>query len=331
MSAGSAATPPILEVRGLGVTYRTQSRVVHAIQDASVSVAPGEAVGIAGESGSGKSTLARAALGLLPEGVARITAGSIAIAGADVTQYTPRQWERVRGRPLAIVFQDPLSFLNPVMRVGDQIGESVRRHDPSVDAFARCIELLELVKLDANVFRRYPHELSGGMRQRVMMAIALGCRPRLLIADEPTTALDATTQTEVLALLRSLRTTLDMSLLVISHDLGLLRWNCDRVYVMYAGHTIEQGLTGDVLARSAHPYTRGLVEASRLRRLDDGRFATIGGDVPDLRERYRQCPFVARCAHAFAACREQMPPVAAGEGPGHEARCWLLQQDPVPA
>jgi oligopeptide/dipeptide ABC transporter ATP-binding protein len=300
---------------------------VRAIQDATVTVAPGEAVGLAGESGSGKSTLARAALGLLPVGIASITAGRITIASTDVTAYTPRQWEQVRGRPLAIVFQDPLSFLNPVMRVGDQIGESVRRHDPAMDTHSRCLELLELVKLDANVHRRYPHELSGGMRQRVMMAIALGCRPRLLIADEPTTALDATTQTEILALLRSLRSTLDMSLLVISHDLGLLRWNCDRVYVMYAGHTIEQGRTGDVLARSAHPYTKGLVEASRLRRLDDGRFATIGGDVPDLRERYRCCPFVARCAHAMQCCREAIPPALAGEGEGHRARCWLLDDE----
>jgi len=324
MSARPAVGAPMLEVQRLSIAYHTQGRLVHALQDASVTVAAGEAVGIAGESGSGKSTLARAVLGLLPGGIARISGGRIAIAGTDVTGYTARQWEQVRGRPLAIVFQDPLSFLNPVMRVGDQIGESVRRHDPSVDEVARCIELLELVKLQANVFRRYPHELSGGMRQRVMIAIALGCRPRLLIADEPTTALDATTQAEILALLRALRSTLDMSLLVISHDLGLLRWNCDRVYVMYAGHTIEQGRTDDVLARSAHPYTQGLVEASRLRRLADGRFATVGGDVPDLRERYACCPFVARCTYAMQRCRQEIPPVLVAEGDGHCARCWLL-------
>ncbi|HTI44944.1 MAG TPA: ABC transporter ATP-binding protein [Casimicrobiaceae bacterium] len=327
----SDSADPILEMQALCVTYDTHGRVVHALQDASVTVSAGEAVGIAGESGSGKSTLARAALGLLPERVGRITAGRVSIAGVDVTRYTPRQWERLRGRPLAIVFQDPLSFLNPVMRVGAQIGESVRRHDPHADAHARCVELLELVKLDASVARRYPHELSGGMRQRVMLAIALGCRPRLLIADEPTTALDATTQTEILALLRSLRESLDMSLLVISHDLGLLRWNCDRVYVMYAGHTVEHGRTEDVLQRSAHPYTRGLVEASRMRRRADGRFATIGGDVPDLRQRYHFCPFVARCAHAFATCREAMPPALPADGADHTARCWLLQSQTVPA
>ena len=319
----SMATAPILDVRDLEIVYDGQGRPVHAIQDATLSVGAGEAVGLAGESGSGKSTLARAALGLLPAGAARITGGRLAIAGMEVTHYTPRQWEGVRGRPLAIVFQDPLSFLNPVMRVSTQIGESVRRHDPSADVESRCAELLALVKLDASVGRRYPHELSGGMRQRVMLAIALGCRPRLLIADEPTTALDATTQNEILALLRSLRRTLDMSLLVISHDLGLLRWNCDRVYVMYAGRTIEEGRTDDVLERPAHPYTRGLVEASRMRRLPDARFATIGGDVPDLRERYRWCPFVARCPSAFEMCRSAMPPTYAAPGTDHAARCWL--------
>jgi oligopeptide/dipeptide ABC transporter ATP-binding protein len=323
----TVATPArrlILEVDRLHVTYASRGRTVHALQDASLFVAEGEVVGLAGESGSGKSTLARAVLGLLPQGITRIINGRIAIAGDDVTHYIPRQWESVRGNPVAIVFQDPLSFLNPVMRVGDQIGESVRRHDPAARTTARSLELLELVKLQSAVLRRYPHELSGGMRQRAMLAIALGCKPRLLIADEPTTALDATTQTEILALLRELRATLDMSLLVISHDLGLLRWNCDRVYVMYAGHTLEWGPVGDVLARSAHPYTRGLVDASRLRRLADDHFATIGGDVPDLHERYRCCPFVTRCAQAMDVCRQQIPP-ARGNRDGHGARCWLLE------
>jgi oligopeptide/dipeptide ABC transporter ATP-binding protein len=331
MMAAEATGRPILEVDGLSLSYVAPGRTVHAVQDASLVVAEGESVGIAGESGSGKSTLARAVLGLAPERVARITRGRIVVDGTEVTQYTQRQWEGVRGRPLAIVFQDPLSFLNPVMRAGDQIGESVRRHDPGENTTARCLQLLDLVKLQASVFRRYPHELSGGMRQRVMLAIALGCRPRLLIADEPTTALDATTQAEILALLRELRTNLDMSLLVISHDLGLLRWNCDRIYVMYAGHTVEWGTTADVFSNAAHPYTRGLVDASRLRRLADGRFATIGGDVPNLRERYQHCPFVGRCTQALDVCRLQIPPAFSADVATHGARCWLLQQERVDA
>jgi oligopeptide/dipeptide ABC transporter ATP-binding protein len=331
MITGEATGRPILEVDRLSLSYVTAGRTVHAVQDASLVVAEGESVGIAGESGCGKSTLARAVLGLAPERVARINGGRIVVDGTEVTHYTQRQWEGVRGRPLAIVFQDPLSFLNPVMRVGDQIGESVRRHDPGENTTARCLRLLDLVKLQASAFRRYPHELSGGMRQRVMLAIALGCRPRLLIADEPTTARDATTQTEILGLLRELRTNLDMSLLVISHDLGLLRWNCDRVYIMYAGHTVEWGATDDVLSNAAHPYTRGLIDASRLRRLADGRFATIGGDVANLRERYQRCPFVERCPQALGVCREQFPPAFSAELATHGARCWLLQEQRVEA
>jgi oligopeptide/dipeptide ABC transporter ATP-binding protein len=313
---------PILQVEHLQLSYAARGRQMHAVQDASVVVNAGEAVGLAGESGCGKSTLARAALGLTPPGIARIRGGRIVIAGADATQLSPRAWERLRGNPVAIVFQDPLSFLNPVMRVGAQIGEGVRLHDRSSDIRRRTLELLDLVRLPARVARRYPHELSGGMRQRAMLAIALACRPRLLIADEPTTALDATTQVEILALLRRLRGELRMSLLVISHDLGLLRWNCDRLYVMYAGHTVEHGPTEEVLARPLHPYTQGLIAASRLVRGTDGHFATIGGDVPMLDRRATACPFTARCPRVMEICREQMPPQF---GDLHTARCWLVR------
>jgi oligopeptide/dipeptide ABC transporter ATP-binding protein len=307
----TAAATPILEIDRLALSYSARGGVVHAVQDASLVVANGESVGIAGESGSGKSTLARAVLGLLPERVARITNGRIVVAGRDVTHLEGDAWRSIRGNPVAIVFQDPLSFLNPVLRVGAQIAESVRRHDPAADLSARCVELLRLVRLEPAVLRRYPHELSGG-------------RPRLLIADEPTTALDVTTQAEILALLRELRRTLDMSLLVISHDLGLLRWNCDRVYVMYAGHAVESGPTEAVMTRPAHPYTQGLIAASRLHREDDGHFATVGGDVPGLHRRFTHCPFAPRCPHVMEICRRAMPPfLKSGEG-AQEARCWLL-------
>jgi oligopeptide/dipeptide ABC transporter ATP-binding protein len=301
--------------------------VLHAVQDASIVVAPGEAVGLAGESGCGKSTLARAVLGLMPEGIARIRGGRIVIAGRDVTNFTPLQWEDLRGNPVAMVFQDPLSFLNPVMRVGAQIAEGVRLHDPAADVLGRTRELLEFVRLPERVRRRYPGELSGGMRQRGMLAIALACRPRLLIADEPTTALDATTQMEILALLRRLREELRMSLLVITHDLGLLRWNCDRVTVMYAGHTIEHGPTERVLAQPMHPYTQGLIAASRLARGADGHFATIGGDVPVPDRQATACPFSARCPQAMEICRRELPPEfgVSEFGAGHAARCWAVQ------
>jgi len=319
------ANSPILSIENLHLAYTARQRIIHAIQDASLVVMGGEAVGLAGESGSGKSTLARAAMGLLPNPGAQIIGGKVVVDGKDVTSYSSRQWEGVRGNPIAIVFQDPLSFLNPVLSMGDQIAESVRRHDPNVDERARSIELLDLVKLPPLVMQRYAHELSGGMRQRVMLAIALGCRPKLLIADEPTTALDVTTQGEILGLLRELQSTLDMSLLLISHDLGILRWSCERVYIMYAGHTIESGRTNDVLARPAHPYTRGLVDASRMKRLDDGHFSTIGGDVPQLHQQFQCCPFHDRCSHSMDLCRQQLPskPSDMGDIAVHQARCWL--------
>jgi oligopeptide/dipeptide ABC transporter ATP-binding protein len=313
---------PLLHVDTLHVTYGRRDRLVHAVRDATLTIQQGESVGIAGESGCGKSTLARALLGLLPERVGRIAGGRIRIAGQDVTSFCEAQWTALRGHPVAMVFQDPLSFLNPVVRAGAQIAESVRQHDPNVAVAPRCRELLELVKLPETVLRQYPHELSGGMRQRVMLAIALGCRPRLLIADEPTTALDVTTQAEIMALLGSLRSQLAMALLVVSHDLGLLRWHCDRLYIMYAGRTIEWGDTATVIDRPAHPYTRGLIAASRLQRGWDGRFGALRGELP-ANEQLVGCPFAPRCAEARAICRERMPETTSIR-PEHHAKCWQL-------
>jgi oligopeptide/dipeptide ABC transporter ATP-binding protein len=313
---------PLLQVDALQVTYGPRDHLVHAVCDATLTVQQGESIGIAGESGCGKSTLARALLGLLPERVGRIAGGRIRIAGQDVTGFREAQWTALRGHPVAMVFQDPLSFLNPVVRAGSQIAESVRQHDPNVAIAPRCRELLELVKLPETVLRQYPHELSGGMRQRVMLAIALGCRPRLLIADEPTTALDVTTQAEIMALLGSLRNQLAMALLVVSHDLGLLRWHCDRIYIMYAGRTIEWGDTATIIDRPAHPYTRGLIAASRLQRGPDGRFGALRGELP-AHEQLVGCPFAPRCGEAQSICREQMPDTTSIT-PDHQAKCWQL-------
>jgi oligopeptide/dipeptide ABC transporter ATP-binding protein len=320
----TVSVDPFLDIENLQVTYGAAGRLVHAVQDATLHVHDAEAVGIAGESGCGKSTLARSVLGLLPERIGRIAGGRIRIAGRDVTGYTEAQWTGLRGHPIAMVFQDPLSFLNPVVRVGAQIAESVRRHDPGVALRSRCLELLDLVKLPAGVLRHYPHELSGGMRQRVMLAIALGCRPRLLIADEPTTALDVTTQAEIMALLGSLRTQLKMALLVVSHDLGLLRWHCDRLYIMYAGRTIEWGDTAAVIERPRHPYTRGLIAASRLQRGVNGRFSALQGEVPTIDHTASGCPFAPRCAEVRSICRERMPD-ATWMTRTHAAKCWTLE------
>jgi oligopeptide/dipeptide ABC transporter ATP-binding protein len=311
----------LLEIADLQVMYRAGGRMVLAVRDVSLSVEPGEAVGIAGESGCGKSTVARTILGLLPAGVGQVSGGRIAIEGQDVSAFDDQQWTALRGSPVAMVFQDPLSFLNPVMSVGAQVAESVRRHDRGVSMRRRCLELMDLVALPPETLRRYPHELSGGMRQRVMLAIALGCRPRLLVADEPTTALDVTTQAEIMTLLGELRRKLGMGLLIISHDLGLLRWHCDRVAVMYGGRTVEWGATAAVLGRPLHPYSQGLIAASRLQRGLDGRFGALRGDGPVSSNGGEGCPFAGRCQQTMPICDAQMPPAF---GEGHQSKCWLL-------
>jgi oligopeptide/dipeptide ABC transporter ATP-binding protein len=316
------SNPALLDIVDVSLSYRTRRRVVRALQAVNLSIAEGEAVGLVGESGSGKSTIARAVLGLTPARIARIESGSIRVAGRDVTHLTEDDWAGVRGHPIAIVFQDPLSYLNPVMRVGRQIAESVERHTPGLSVDQRVRELLEQVKLPATCAVSYPHELSGGMRQRVLLAIAIACRPKLLIADEPTTALDVTTQAEILALLKELRTQLNMAMLLISHDLGIVASACDRIYVMYAGRTIEWGRTANVFEAPAHPYTIGLMHAAQSDRDRDGRFVTIGGEPPNLTGLQAGCPFAARCSRALPQCAELMPQPIALE-PQHTVRCWL--------
>jgi oligopeptide/dipeptide ABC transporter ATP-binding protein len=284
------------------------------LREVTFTVRPGESVGLVGESGSGKSTLARVLLGLRHPRLSRIEGGRIVVEGHDVTAFDARQWEALRGHPVAMMFQDPLTYLNPVMKVGRQIAESVRRHDRGVDVRARVRELLGLVRLPESIADAYAHELSGGMRQRALLAVALGCRPRVLVADEPTTALDVTTQTEI------------MALLLISHDLALVASACTRIYVMYAGRTVEWGATEGVFGMSAHPYTAALLQSARVVRNAAGRFATIGGDVPNLAEPIAGCPFRPRCAHAFAPCVQMPAPTAVPGDRAHAVRCWYVEE-----
>jgi len=317
----------ILELEALRLAYRARGTVAYAMNDVSLVVGEGEAVGLVGESGSGKSTLARATLGLTPRRIATIESGRLLIGGVDVTRYSEDQWQAMRGNPVAMVFQDPLSYLNPVMRVGRQIAESVRVHAAGApragSVSARVGELLALVKLPASAAEAYPHELSGGMRQRALLAVALGCGPQLLVADEPTTALDVTTQAEILSLIRELRERLGMALLLISHDLGIVASACDRIYVMYAGHVVEWGTTADVFRRPAHPYTVGLLKAAQAARNNEGRFATIAGDPPNLSELSPGCPFTPRCPQARTECAQSMPqPGPARNAGAQTVRCW---------
>ena len=309
------------------MTYRQHGRVVHAIQGATLEVREGEAVGLVGESGCGKSSLGRALIGLLPPKLATIDQGRITLDGRDVTQLGERDWPQMRGNPVAMVFQDSLSYLNPIMRVEDQIAESVRTHDHDVEVRPRVHELLDLVRLSSSVRRAYPFELSGGMRQRVCIAIALGCRPKLLVADEPTTALDVTTQAEIIVLMDELRRSQGMALLLISHDLGVVRSVCERVYIMYAGRMVEWGETAEVFGFPGHPYVDGLLAAAQTER--QGRhFAAIKGEVPDLSSPINCCPFAPRCPRVFDRCTSEMPPPFAVGASGHTARCWLHLQVP---
>ncbi len=313
----------ILEIESLRLAYRARGTVAYAMNDVTLSVGEGEAVGLVGESGSGKSTLARATLGLLPPRIATIESGTIRIGGRDVTRYTEDQWQAMRGNPVAMVFQDPLSYLNPVMRVGKQVAESVKRHAPRLPLQQRVGELLSLVKLPASAADAFPHELSGGMRQRALLAVALGCGPKMLVADEPTTALDVTTQAEILALIRELRERLGMALLLISHDLGIVASACERIYVMYAGHAVEWGATRDVFQRPAHPYTLGLLKAAQAARNSEGRFATIAGDPPNLSGLSPGCPFTPRCPLVREECPRQMPSAGPARNAGaQQVRCW---------
>lgn len=318
---------PLVEIKDLRLAYVGKKGVaVQASRGASLTIEPGESVGLVGESGSGKSTLARALLGLNQSEHTRIDGGSLIIEGRDVTRLSDKEWATLRGSTLSMVFQDPLSFLNPVMRIDKQIIESIRRHDRGTDVSERVDELLKLVKLPAAARRSYPHELSGGMRQRVLLAMALASNPKLLVADEPTTALDVTTQAEIMELLRELRQELGMAMLLISHDLGLVAQACERIYVMYAGRTVEWGRSENILEKPAHSYTRGLFDSARALRLPNGLFATIGGDVPNLAHKVEGCPFRMRCPDVLPECTEMSPATEVVGHDSHWVRCWAAQK-----
>jgi oligopeptide/dipeptide ABC transporter ATP-binding protein len=317
-------TETLLDVEDLKVTFSGRGRPVCAVDGVSYSVYPGQTLAIVGESGSGKTVSCRALIGLLPQ-TAAIT-GSAAFAGQQLIGLTDEQLRRHRGANIAMVFQDPTRSLNPTMRVGSQIAEAVRAHRPVSKQQAReqAVDLLRLVRipLPQRRFDEYPHQLSGGMRQRVMIAIALACRPRLLIADEATTALDVTTQAQIMELLLELQAELGMALMLISHDLGLAASYADEVIVMYAGRIVEQAPASRLFSRVRMPYTQALLEAiPRLERPTHAPLPVIGGRPPDLSALPVGCSFAPRCRRAADDCRAAEPPLAEHE-PGHRWACW---------
>jgi peptide/nickel transport system ATP-binding protein len=315
---------PLVSIDDLTVQFRTDRGWANAVEGVSFDIAEGECVGVVGESGSGKSVTALSILRLHARGAARYSTGAISYAGRDLLQASERDLRRIRGRDIAMVFQDPMSSLNPVLTICDQISESLRLHQGMSSAAARkkAIELLDLVRISDAPRRvdEYPHRLSGGMRQRVMIAIAIACRPRLLIADEPTTALDVTIQAQILELLRDLRAELGMAVMLISHDLGVIAEFARRVIVMYAGRIVEDAPV-DVLFRSPrHPYTEGLMASMPALEGGAARLYAIPGRIPDPDETIDGCRFGPRCAHSEAICRTA-PPRLIAIADGHRVRC----------
>ena len=320
----STASPPVLDVAGLDVTLFTRAGRLRAVEGLDLRLHAGETLALVGESGCGKSLSALAVMRLLPEPPARITAGSVRLDGRDLVGLSEREMVRLRGAAAAMIFQDPIGALNPVTTIGKQITEALRAHLPlsATAAAEQAATLLDLVGVPAARRRLgdYPHQLSGGTCQRVAIAMAIACRPRLLIADEATTALDVTIQAQVLALLRRVQAETGMAMLVITHDLGVVADIAQRVAVMYAGHKVEEAPVDALFATPLHPYTRGLLGATPTPG-STAELVEIPGRVPSLAERPAGCPFAPRCPLAFARCTAERPRLAA-IGPDRQVACF---------
>jgi oligopeptide transport system ATP-binding protein len=320
----------LLEIENLRTSYFTHYGEVKAVDGVSLWLDSGETLGIVGESGSGKSVTMLSVMGLLSEN-GKVVSGKINLSGRDISKLTEREMEDVRGNEIGMIFQDPMTSLDPVFTIGDQITETIVKHKKISrdEARARAIELLSSVMIPSpeRRMRQYPHEFSGGMRQRVMIAIALCCGPALLIADEPTTALDVTIQAQILDLMKDLNRQTGTSIILITHDLGVVAGTCGRVNVMYAGRIAESGTVRDIFHRPGHPYTWGLLKSvPNPKRIMKERLIPIKGQPPDLLKPPSGCAFAPRCAHAMKICLAQRPPLIE-VGDGHSAACFLCHPD----
>jgi len=335
VSVGRAgADEPLLEVVDLRTHFRTPRGVLRAVDGVSFSLRPGETLALVGESGSGKSVTSMSILRLIQEPPGRIV-GRIGFRGRDLLGLSAREMRGIRGNEISMIFQEPMTSLNPVLTVGRQIGETLRLHQglSSSAAEARAVEMLDLVHIPEakRRVREFPHQLSGGMRQRVMIAMALACNPKLLIADEPTTALDVTIQAQILDLMRELQGRVGAAILLVTHDLGVVAETADRVMVMYAGRIVEEAGVRELFANPRHPYTRGLLGAvPKLGSSLEGgaaRLAEIPGMVPKLDSPFAGCTFAPRCGFATALCRTEAPSLDA-KAPGHRAACHHAAVEP---
>ena len=319
----------LLEIRGLKTHFKTDDGWLHAVDGVDMAIEAGETLGVVGESGCGKSVTAKTVLKLIDMPPGKIVAGQVLWRGHDLVPMSDDKMRQIRAKDIAIIFQEPMTSLNPVYTVGEQIAESIRLHDglSRKAAMERAVEMLQLVRIPSpeRRVRDYPHQFSGGMRQRVMIAIALACNPKLLIADEPTTALDVTIQAQILDLMGELKERLGMAVMLITHAMGVVAETAQRVVVMYAGKVVEEAPVDELFARPRHPYTQGLIRS--IPRIDTAaiqkvRLEAIPGTVPKLIEPAEGCRFASRCKHVHAACLQATPPLRQ-VAPGHKVACIL--------
>ena len=312
----------LLEIRDLVIQYFTSEGVVEAVNGVSLRVEKGETLGLVGETGAGKTTTALGILGLVPDPPGRIVSGSIRFNGEELTEKTEREMHGIRGKQVSMIFQDPMTALNPVIRVEEQIEEVILQHDriSKVEAKRRALEMLEMVGIPAERGAEYPHQFSGGMKQRVVIAIALACSPALLLADEPTTALDVTIQAQVLEMMNQLKTNLGTAMILITHDFGVVAETCDKVAVMYAGEIVESGGMEDIFDATAHPYTKGLFASIPTLDKDVDLLDPIPGLMHEPTNLPGGCKFHPRCSEATEECA-RVHPAAVEVSPGHWVRC----------
>ncbi|MBU0726625.1 MAG: ABC transporter ATP-binding protein [Alphaproteobacteria bacterium] len=323
--AAAGTSEYLLDVRNLVTEFHSSEGVFKAVDGVSFAVKRGETLGIVGESGCGKSVTSLSVMGLIPMPPGKISNGEIVFEDRDLLKISAREMRSVRGNEISMIFQEPMTSLNPVYTVGQQIMEGILLHEEisEADARKRAIEMLGLVRIPSPESRvdDFPHQMSGGMRQRVMIAMALACRPKLLIADEPTTALDVTIQAQILDLMRDLRERTGTAIMLITHDLGVIAELADRVVVMYAGKVVEEALVGDLFTDPQHPYTLGLLGSIPKMDVEEDRLATIEGTVPNPYNMPSGCKFNPRCPFADDQCRREVPPLVEVK-PGHKVACW---------
>jgi len=321
----------LLEVRNLSTHFETEYGTVKAVDRVDIAIDEGDTLGIVGESGCGKTVLALSIMRLIPSPPGRIVSGNVFFGGVDLLNLNAEEMRNIRGKDISMIFQEPMTSLNPVLRIGEQVSESIRLHEGlgRKEAVSRAIEMLRLVGMPSpeRIIRNYPHQMSGGMRQRVMIAMALSCGPRLMLADEPTTALDVTIQAQILDLINRLKQDSGTSVILITHDLGVIAEASQHVAVMYTGQIVEYAPVKDLFSTPLHPYTKGLMES--IPRIDDipgqdGYLKAIAGVVPSLYNLPSGCTFQDRCPYAMEICRHNEPELKEN-APGHKVHCWLYK------